>query len=99
MVQIPFHLRIAPIALLALCSIPSRRYLMRIRLWIVAFLSLIPFLARAQSRFTVGTASAAPGEKAAGTLEVPAAVAAATSIPLSLLHGSTPPTSPPPPST
>src|SRR6266581_2976387 len=44
----------------------------------------------AQSRFTVGTASAAPGEKATGTLEVPAGVDAATSIPVVVVNGAKP---------
>src|SRR6266566_4943259 len=44
----------------------------------------------AQSRFTVGTASAAPGEKANGTLEVPAGVDAATSIPVVVVNGAKP---------
>src|SRR5260370_27683470 len=44
----------------------------------------------AQSKFTVGTASAAPGEKSTGTLEVPAGVDAATSIPVVVLNGAKP---------
>ncbi len=63
---------------------------MRNRPWIVAFLFLIPFLARAQSRFTVGTAAAAPGEKSTGTLEVPAGVDAATTIPVVVVNGAKP---------
>src|SRR5713101_2652175 len=54
----------------------------------------VPFLAAlgcfsvsAQSKFTVGTASAAPGEKSSGTLEVPAGVDAATSIPVVVVNG------------
>src|SRR5207245_11336041 len=41
-------------------------------------------------RFTAGTASAAPGEKANGSLEVPAGVDAATSIPLVIVNGAKP---------
>jgi predicted deacylase len=41
----------------------------------------------AQSSFTVGTASAAPGQKATGVLEVPAGSDAATSIPVVVFHG------------
>src|SRR5260370_30863011 len=91
-VEIPlsFLLRIARLALLALCSIPSRRYLMRIRVWVVAALLFPPFIAHAQSRFTVGSASAAPGEKSAGTLEVPAGVDPATSIPVVVVNGAKP---------
>src|SRR2546425_5514180 len=44
----------------------------------------------AQSKFTVGTASAAPGEKSSGTLEVPAGVDAATSIPVVVVNGAKP---------
>src|SRR5882762_6462103 len=57
----------------------------------------VPFLAAlgcfsvsAQSKFTVGTASAAPGEKSSGTLEVPAGVDAATSIPVVVVNGAKP---------
>src|SRR5882672_1744229 len=44
----------------------------------------------AQSKFTVGTASASPGEKSTGTLEVPAGVDAATSIPVVVVNGAKP---------
>jgi len=44
----------------------------------------------AQSKFTVGTASAAHGEKSSGTLEVPAGVDAATSIPVVIVNGAKP---------
>src|SRR5258708_22588389 len=57
----------------------------------------VPFLAAlccfsvsAQSKFTVGTASAALGEKSSGTLEVPAGVDAATSIPVVVVNGAKP---------
>src|SRR5499433_4290730 len=43
-----------------------------------------------QSSFTVGTATAAPGQKATGFIEVPAGVDAATSIPLVVVRGSKP---------
>ncbi|HKW35674.1 MAG TPA: M14 family metallopeptidase [Candidatus Acidoferrum sp.] len=42
---------------------------------------------RAQQSFTVGTASAAPGQKATGYLEVPAGVDAATNIPVVVVNG------------
>jgi predicted deacylase len=45
---------------------------------------------RAGSSFTVGTASAAPGQKATGFLEVPAGVDAATSIPVVVVNGAKP---------
>src|SRR5712691_9006009 len=44
----------------------------------------------AQSKFTVGTASAAPGQKATGYLEVPKGVDAATSIPVVVVNGAKP---------
>src|SRR6266852_4883794 len=44
----------------------------------------------AQSRFTVGTASAASGQKATGYLEVPAGVDAATNIPVVVVNGARP---------
>src|SRR6266446_2039513 len=46
--------------------------------------------ASAQSKFSVGTASAAPGEKSTGTLEVPAGADAATSIPIIVVNGAKP---------
>jgi predicted deacylase len=46
--------------------------------------------ARAQSSFTVGTASAAPGQKATGYLEVPSGVDAATNIPVVVVNGAKP---------
>ncbi len=44
----------------------------------------------AQSSFTVGTATAAPGQKATGVLEVPAGSDAATAIPVAVFQGSRP---------
>jgi predicted deacylase len=41
----------------------------------------------AQNSFTVGTATAMPGQKATGTLEVPAGADAATSIPVVVVRG------------
>src|SRR5712664_3594662 len=46
--------------------------------------------ANAQSSFTVGTASAAPGQKASGYLEVPAGVDPATNIPVVVINGAKP---------
>jgi uncharacterized protein len=49
---------------------------------------VFPLFAHAQaSSFTVGTASAAPGQKATGYLEVPAGVDAATNIPVVVING------------
>ena len=42
---------------------------------------------RAQQPFAVGTASAAPGQKTSGYLEVPAGVDAATNIPVVVVNG------------
>ena len=60
---------------------------------IACLLSLVVFCCAtvlAQNSFTVGTATAAPGQKATGTLEVPAGVDAATSIPVVVVRGSKP---------
>src|SRR5436853_814069 len=43
-----------------------------------------------QSNFTVGTASAAPGQKATGYLEVPAGVDPAANIPVVVVNGAKP---------
>src|SRR2546428_325013 len=51
------------------------------------FLLLIAASVLAQDTFTVGTATAAPGQKAYGTIEVPAGVDAALSIPVVVAHG------------
>src|SRR5258708_12846419 len=46
--------------------------------------------ASAQSKFSVGTASAAPGQKSTGYLEVPAGIDAATNIPVVIVNGANP---------
>jgi len=57
----------------------------------IAFLTLLCCrCVSAQTSFTVGTASAAPGQKATGYLEVPAGVDAATSIPVIVVNGAKP---------
>src|SRR5437016_2856696 len=66
---------------------------MRLRDSIFGALFLVSFCCMpvsAQSKFTVGTASAAPGEKSAGALEVPAGVDASTSIPIVVVSGAKP---------
>src|SRR5260370_290605 len=66
---------------------------MRSRHAILAAALLTPALCLssfAQSRFTVGTASAASGQKATGYLEVPAGVDAATNIPVVIVNGAQP---------
>ncbi len=55
------------------------------------FAGLLALAAHAQQRnFTVGTATAAPGQKATGFIEVPAGVDAGTSIPVVVIHGAKP---------
>src|SRR2546426_7190074 len=58
----------------------------------IAFALLLSALANAQGRatFTVGTATAARGQKATGTIEVPAGSDAALSIPVAVFHGAKP---------
>jgi len=57
----------------------------------IAILTLVCCRAvSAQSSFTVGTATAAPGQKATGYLEVPAGVDPAASIPVVLINGAKP---------
>ena len=49
------------------------------------------FVARAQGpSLSVGTASAAPGQKSTGYIEVPAGMDAATSIPVVVINGAKP---------
>jgi hypothetical protein len=63
------------------------------RLITVAGLTLLFVIsAAAQDRvtFTVGTATAARGQKATGTIEVPAGSDAALSIPVAVFHGAKP---------
>jgi predicted deacylase len=45
---------------------------------------------RAQNKYSVGTATAAPGQKASGFLEVPAGVDTATNIPVVVVNGAKP---------
>ena len=62
------------------------------RLASIVFLavSLSVFAIAQPSAFTVGTASAAVGQKATGFLQVPAGSDAATSIPVAVIHGAKP---------
>src|SRR6202030_367503 len=67
--------------------------MMRLRYAILATALFSPVLCLssfAQSPFTVGTATAAPGQKATGYLEVPAGVDAATGIPVVVVNGAKP---------
>ncbi len=59
-------------------------------LGIVVFALLIPIAAQDRPTFTVGTATAARGQKATGTIEVPAGSDAALSIPVAVFHGAKP---------
>jgi len=54
------------------------------------FAPLFGFSLNAQTRFSVGTASAAPGQKANGYIEVPAGVDAGTNIPVVVVNGAKP---------
>jgi uncharacterized protein len=62
--------------------------------WIISvvpfILALSPARAMAQASFAVGTAMAAPGQKATGAIEVPAGVDAATSLPVAVVRGARP---------
>lgn len=63
----------------------------RLSLVSITTLAFLPFLASAQrTPFSVGTASAAPGQKATGYLEVPAGVDAGTNIPVVVVNGAKP---------
>jgi len=63
----------------------------RLSLVSLTMLAFLPFFASAQrTPFAVGTASAAPGQKATGYLEVPAGVDAGTNIPVVVVNGAKP---------
>src|SRR5260370_37208572 len=51
---------------------------------------VISISAQAHTTFAVGTATAARGQKATGTIEVPAGSDAALSIPVAVFHGAKP---------
>ena len=53
----------------------------------LVLLSLSSGAAQDRKTFTVGTATAARGQKATGTIEVPAGTDAALSIPVAVIHG------------
>jgi len=65
-----------------------KRFISAVALLMVVFVSLAT--AQQRTSFTVGTATAAPGQKATGTIEVPAGSDAATSIPVAIFHGPRP---------
>src|SRR6202165_3728788 len=57
---------------------------------ILGLLFVIPIGAQDRATFTVGNATAARGQKATGTIEVPAGTDAALSIPVAVFHGAKP---------
>ena len=57
---------------------------------VVVLLFAMPAPAQDRKPFTVGTASAQPGHKVTGTIEVPAGVDAALSIPVAVVNGAKP---------
>ncbi len=65
------------------------RGLMRVILLAICSLAALTACAQ-QTNFTVGTASAPPGEKATGHINVPVGVDAATNIPVVVVHGAKP---------
>ena len=56
----------------------------------VMFALAVPISAQNRATFTVGNATAARGQKATGTIEVPAGRDAALSIPVAVFHGAKP---------
>lgn len=64
--------------------------LCRLALAAALLVALLSLSVRAQSKFTVGTASAAPGEKGTGYLQVPAGADPATNIPVTIINGAKP---------
>src|SRR3989454_7181249 len=57
---------------------------------LLASVLVVVSLAQQRQTFTVGTATAARGQKATGTIEVPAGSDAALSIPVAVFHGAKP---------
>src|SRR5438046_1001224 len=65
-----------------------KRFISAVALLMVVFVSLAT--AQQRTSFTVGTATASRGQKAFGTIEVPAGSDAALSIPVAVFHGARP---------
>ena len=64
-----------------------------LRFAVASFFLILPYAAFPQEQqpsFTVGSASAAPGQKATGTIDVPAGSDAATQIPVIVIRGANP---------
>src|SRR6266704_4939883 len=57
---------------------------------LLASVLVVVSVAQPRGTFTVGTATAARGQKATGTIEVPPGVAAGLSIPVAVFHGAKP---------
>src|SRR6266567_2547713 len=57
---------------------------------VIVFVCVSPIAAQIRDTFTVGTATAARGQKAFGTIEVPAGSDAGLSIPVAVFHGTRP---------
>src|SRR5437762_11311823 len=57
---------------------------------LLASVLVVVSVAQPRNSFTVGTATAARGQKATGTIEVPAGSDAALSIPVAVFHGTKP---------
>src|SRR5215468_8501765 len=57
---------------------------------VITFAFTISVCAQDRATFTVGTATAARGQKATGTIEVPAGTDPALSIPVAVIHGAKP---------
>src|SRR5437660_1617453 len=75
------------------CSFPSSAILCAMKNLVRLAVTLIVFSSLGfsqQGSFTVGTATAAPGQKATGYLEVAAGVDAATGIPVAVVRGNKP---------
>src|SRR5438270_3512423 len=58
--------------------------------WLLSLVAFCSATLFAQNSFTVGTATASAGQKATGTLEIPAGVDAAISIPVVVIRGNKP---------
>src|SRR6185295_18223298 len=58
--------------------------------FVLVLLSVIPVAAQPRKSFSVGTASAQPGQKVTGTIEVPPGVDAGLSIPVAVVNGAKP---------
>jgi uncharacterized protein len=69
-------------------TLGAMKYRNSVLLFTILF--LLVAAAAGQAGFTVGTATAAPGQRATGAIEVPAGVDAGTSIPVAVFQGAKP---------